>query len=60
MKFRPVGPKLFYGDREMDIKTDERSDMMKLIVAFSNFAKHLRLIYDIFTLKLSRFESQEK
>jgi hypothetical protein len=57
VKFRPVGPHLFYEDRDMDRKTDERSNMMKLIVAFSNFAKHLRLIYGILTWKLCLFES---
>jgi len=35
MKIRPVGAELFHVER----RTDERTDMMKLIVPFRNFAK---------------------
>jgi hypothetical protein len=35
MKIRPVGAELFHVDR----RTDEWTDMTKLIVAFRNFAK---------------------
>jgi len=34
MKIRPVGPELFHAAR----RTDERTDVTKLIVAFRNFA----------------------
>jgi hypothetical protein len=34
MKIRPVGAELFYVERQ----TDERTDMTKLIIAFSNSA----------------------
>jgi len=34
MKIRPVGAELFHADG----RTDRRSDMTKLIVAFRNFA----------------------
>ena len=34
MKIRPVGPELFHTNR----KTDGRTDMMNLLVAFRNFA----------------------
>ena len=35
MKIRPVGAELFYADG----RTDRQADMMKLRVAFHNFAK---------------------
>ena len=35
MKIHPVGAKLFHADR----RTDRQTDMMKLIVAFRDFAK---------------------
>jgi hypothetical protein len=35
MKIRPVGAELFYADR----RTEGRTEMTKLIVAFRNFAK---------------------
>jgi hypothetical protein len=38
MKIRPMGPELFYMDGRMERRTDTRIDMMKLIVAFRNFA----------------------
>jgi len=34
MKIRPVGAKLFHADRRVDTRTD----MMKLMVTFRNFA----------------------
>jgi len=38
MKIRPVGAELFHVER----RTDERTDMTKLIVSFRNFAKALK------------------
>jgi len=34
----PVGAGLFYADSRKDRQTARQTDMMKLIVAFSNFA----------------------
>jgi hypothetical protein len=34
IKVRPVGTEIFYADRETDGKTDGRTDMTKLIIAF--------------------------
>jgi len=39
MKIRPVGADLFYVDR----RTDRQADMMKLRVAFHNFANAPKL-----------------
>jgi hypothetical protein len=43
MKIRPVGTELFHADGQTDRQTDRQTDgrtyMMKLIVAFCNFAK---------------------
>jgi hypothetical protein len=39
MKIRPVGADLFLAYGQTGIQTDGRTDMMKLIVAFLNFAK---------------------
>ena len=42
IKIRPVGAELFHADRwtdgRTDGQTDRQTDMMKLIVAFCNFA----------------------
>jgi len=39
MKIRPVGEELSPAEGHTDGRTDGRTDMMKLIVAFRNFAK---------------------
>ena len=38
MKILPVGAELFHADGRIDRGTDRQRDVMKLIVAFHNFA----------------------
>jgi hypothetical protein len=38
MKVRPVGAEMFRADSKMDIRTDGRTDMTKLIVAFAIYS----------------------
>jgi len=38
MKIRPVEAEFFDADRRRDGRTDRKTDMTKLIVAFRNFA----------------------
>jgi len=38
MKIRPVGVELFHSERHTDRRTDEGTDMKKLIVTFRNTA----------------------
>jgi hypothetical protein len=43
MKHRPVGAELFHADRRTDIRTD----MTKLIVAFRNFANAPKIEFSL-------------
>jgi hypothetical protein len=38
MKIHPVGAELFHADGQTEGQTDRQTDMIKLIVAFHNFA----------------------
>jgi hypothetical protein len=50
MKIRPVGADLFYAEGRKDGRTEGRTDMTKLIVAFSTCANSPK----IFTLFVSK------
>jgi hypothetical protein len=52
MKIRSVGAKLFLVDGERERETDRQTDMIKLIVAFRNFAKETKKHYVEFIAEL--------
>jgi hypothetical protein len=56
MKIRPVGAELFHADRQTEGRTDGQTDVMKLIVAFRNFANALKT--GIFAAAVTDLRSQ--
>jgi hypothetical protein len=46
VRIRQVGAELFHVDRRANGWTEERTDMTKLIVAFHNFAKAPKSVWD--------------
>ena len=64
MKIRPLGAEVFHADGQRDGQSERRTDMMKLTVAFLNFAKaprnwRIKIRWDVMLCRLGLCDTEE-